>query len=131
MTIGANTILVLAGCALFGAVAGATGTFVLARRRALVSDVAGPGRHCCLVEVGLDRRPKPTLFKSRAASELAASVDRGVEGVNAVARGGDCVAGVASGPDLAERLGEVLALVDGYPLVALLVASVGAGAHGG
>ena len=94
-----------------------------ARGRAIVSDVAGPGRHCCLVEVGLDRRPKPTLFKSRAASELAASVDRGVEGVNAVARGGDCVAGVASGPDLAERLGEVLALVDGHPLVALVVAA--------
>lgn len=50
MTIGANTILVLAGCALFGAVAGATGTFVLARRRALVSDVAG---HAALPGVAL------------------------------------------------------------------------------
>jgi manganese/zinc/iron transport system permease protein len=48
--IGANTILVLAGCALFGAVAGATGTFVVARRRALVSDVAG---HAALPGVAL------------------------------------------------------------------------------
>jgi manganese/zinc/iron transport system permease protein len=50
MTIGANTILVLAGCALFGALAGAIGTFVLARRRALVSDVAG---HAALPGVAL------------------------------------------------------------------------------
>lgn len=48
--IGANTMLVLAGCALFGAVSGATGTFVLARRRALVSDVAG---HAALPGVAL------------------------------------------------------------------------------
>lgn len=41
MIIGANTLTVLAGCALFGALAGAVGTFVLARRRALVADVAG------------------------------------------------------------------------------------------
>jgi manganese/zinc/iron transport system permease protein len=40
-TLGANTLGVLAGCVLFGALAGAVGTFVLARRRALVADVAG------------------------------------------------------------------------------------------
>jgi manganese/zinc/iron transport system permease protein len=36
----ANTALALAGCTLFGAVAGVVGTFVLARRRALLADVA-------------------------------------------------------------------------------------------
>ncbi len=39
--IGQNTQLALAGCTLFGGVAGAVGTFVLARRRALLADVAG------------------------------------------------------------------------------------------
>ncbi|MFM1868107.1 MAG: zinc transport system rane protein TroC [Planctomycetota bacterium] len=50
MTFGANTILVLAGCTLFGAIAGVVGTFVLARRRALVSDVAG---HAALLGIAL------------------------------------------------------------------------------
>jgi manganese/zinc/iron transport system permease protein len=50
MTFGANTILVLAGCTLFGAIAGPVGTFVLARRRALVSDVAG---HAALLGIAL------------------------------------------------------------------------------
>ena len=36
----ANTVVALTGCALFGAVAGVVGTFVLARRRALLADVA-------------------------------------------------------------------------------------------
>ena len=48
--IGANTLGVLAGCMLFGALAGAVGTFVLARRRALVADVAG---HAALPGVAL------------------------------------------------------------------------------
>ena len=39
--LGHNTLLALAGCSIFGAVAGAVGTFVLARRRALLTDVAG------------------------------------------------------------------------------------------
>jgi branched-subunit amino acid ABC-type transport system permease component len=47
---GANTLGVLAGCMLFGALAGAVGTFVLARRRALVADVAG---HAALPGVAL------------------------------------------------------------------------------
>lgn len=48
--LGANTLGVLAGCMLFGALAGAVGTFVLARRRALVADVAG---HAALPGVAL------------------------------------------------------------------------------
>ncbi len=39
--LGHNTALALAGCTIFGAVAGAVGTFVIARRRALLTDVAG------------------------------------------------------------------------------------------
>ena len=50
MNLGANTILVLTGCALFGALAGSVGTFVLARRRALISDVAG---HAALPGIAL------------------------------------------------------------------------------
>lgn len=48
--LGTNTPIVLAGCMLFGALAGAVGTFVLARRRALVADVAG---HAALPGVAL------------------------------------------------------------------------------
>lgn len=50
MSLGANTFFVLAGCALFGALAGSVGTFVLARRRALISDVAG---HAALPGIAL------------------------------------------------------------------------------
>jgi len=50
IAIGANTLAVLVGCTLFGAIAGAVGTFVLARRRALVADVAG---HAALPGVAL------------------------------------------------------------------------------
>lgn len=39
--LGANTVLVLLGCGIFGALAGAVGTFVIARRRSLIADVAG------------------------------------------------------------------------------------------
>lgn len=49
-SLGANTLGVLAGCVLFGALAGAVGTFVLARRRALVADVAG---HAALPGIAL------------------------------------------------------------------------------
>lgn len=48
--VGANTLVVLAGCVLFGATAGAVGTFALARRRSLVADVAG---HATLLGVCL------------------------------------------------------------------------------
>lgn len=41
MSLGANTLATLAGCALLGALAAAVGCFVIARRRALVADVAG------------------------------------------------------------------------------------------
>jgi manganese/zinc/iron transport system permease protein len=41
LTLGPNMLPVLAACGLFGAVAGGVGTFVLARRRALLADVAG------------------------------------------------------------------------------------------
>jgi manganese/zinc/iron transport system permease protein len=41
MTLGANTLATLVGCALLGALAAAVGCFVIARRRALVADVAG------------------------------------------------------------------------------------------
>lgn len=40
MSTGANTLAALAGCATLGAISGAVGTFVIARRRALVADVA-------------------------------------------------------------------------------------------
>ena len=39
--LGFNTALALAACTVFGAVAGAVGTFVLARRRSMLADVAG------------------------------------------------------------------------------------------
>lgn len=41
MTLGANTLFALGACAAFGVLAGAVGTFVLARRRSLLADVAG------------------------------------------------------------------------------------------
>ncbi len=47
---GANTIMVATGCAIFGALAGSVGTFVLARRQSLLADVAG---HAALPGVAL------------------------------------------------------------------------------
>ena len=47
---GANTIMVAIGCAVFGALAGSVGTFVLARRQSLLADVAG---HAALPGVAL------------------------------------------------------------------------------
>jgi manganese/zinc/iron transport system permease protein len=77
---GVNTIAVLAGCALFGALAGAVGTFVLARRRALVADVAGhatlPGVALAFLvaqALGLDGRTPWILFLGGAATALVAA----------------------------------------------------------
>ena len=74
-TTGINTIAVLAGCAHVGALAGAVGTFVLARRRALVADVAGhatlPGVALAFLvaqALGLDGRTPWILFLGGAAT---------------------------------------------------------------
>ncbi len=47
---GANTITVTLGCAVFGALAGSVGTFVLARKQSLLADVTG---HAALPGVAL------------------------------------------------------------------------------
>lgn len=47
---GANTLVALAACVLFGLTAGVVGTFAVARRRALLADVAG---HATLAGVSL------------------------------------------------------------------------------
>jgi len=76
----ANTMLVLSGCALFGAVAGAVGSFVLARRRALLADVAAhaslPG--VCLAflageALGVGGRTAWLLLAGGAATALLAT----------------------------------------------------------
>ncbi len=79
-TTGVNTIAVLAGCALFGALAGAVGTLVLARRRALVADVAGhatlPGGALAFLAaeaLGVDGRTPWILFLGGAATALLAA----------------------------------------------------------
>jgi manganese/zinc/iron transport system permease protein len=78
--IGANTLGVLAGCVLFGALAGAVGTFVLARRRALVADVAGhaalPGVALAFLAgeaIGLGGRTAWLLLLGGAATALLAA----------------------------------------------------------
>lgn len=78
--LGANTVSVLAGCVLFGALAGAVGTFVLARRRALVADVAGhaalPGVALSFLAgeaLGLGGRTPWLLFLGGATSALMAA----------------------------------------------------------
>lgn len=78
--IGENTMLVLAGCVLFGALAGAVGTFVLARRRALVADVAGhaalPGVACAFLAgeaLGLGGRTPWLLLLGGAVTALLAA----------------------------------------------------------
>jgi len=77
---GANTQLALAGCTVFGAVAGAVGTFILGRRRALLADVAGhaslPG--VCLAflageALGLGGRNPWLLLAGGAATALLAA----------------------------------------------------------
>jgi len=77
---GVNSIAVLAGCALFGALAGAVGAFVLARGRALVADVAGhatlPGVALAFLlaeALGLDGRTPWILFLGGAATALLAA----------------------------------------------------------
>lgn len=76
----ANTMLVLSGCALFGAVAGTVGSFVLARRRSLLADVAAhaslPG--VCIAfllgeALGLGGRTAWLLLAGGAATALAAT----------------------------------------------------------
>lgn len=78
--LGSNAQLALAGCTLFGAVAGAVGTFVLGRRRALLADVAGhatlPG--VCLAflageALGLGGRNPWLLVTGGAATALLAA----------------------------------------------------------
>lgn len=78
--IGANTIGVLAGCMLFGALAGVVGTFVLARRRALVADAAGhaalPGVALAFLAgeaIGLGGRTPWLLLLGGAATALLAA----------------------------------------------------------
>ncbi len=81
MIFGANTLTALLGCALFGGLAGAVGTFVLARRRALVADVAGhatlPG--VCLAflageALGLGGRTAWLLLLGGAVTALLAAL---------------------------------------------------------
>ncbi len=80
MNLGANSMLVFAGCTAFGALAGTVGTFVLARRRALVADVAGhatlPG--VCLAFLageafGLNGRTPWLLLLGGASTALLAA----------------------------------------------------------
>lgn len=81
-----------------------------------------PGRTRSIVEVGFDSRPKPTLLKSRAASEMAASIATIGQDLRAVARGQDCIITVADGEGLRERLTEVLELTRESSPVVLLAA---------
>lgn len=78
--LGVNTLSVLAGCVVFGALAGAVGTFVLARRRALVADVAGhaalPGVASAFLlgeTLGLGGRTPWLLLLGGAATALLAA----------------------------------------------------------
>jgi manganese/zinc/iron transport system permease protein len=78
--LGRNTELVLAACAVFGAVAGVVGTFTLARRRSLLADAAGhstlPG--VCIAfligeRIGLGGRHPVLLLAGGAVSALLAA----------------------------------------------------------
>ena len=80
---------------------------------------SGPG---CLLEVGLQDRSKPTLLKSRSASELAVRVEAVGSGIRAVARGRDCWVSFTPEPDLAGRIREVLGMVEDLGAVFLAVA---------
>ncbi|MBU3691308.1 MAG: hypothetical protein FGM38_04600 [Solirubrobacterales bacterium] len=80
---------------------------------------SGPG---CLLEVGLDDRSKPTLLKSRSASELAIRVEAVGPGIRAVARGRDCWVSLTPEPDLAGRIRELLGMVEDLGAVFLAVA---------
>lgn len=79
-SLGRNTELVLAACAVFGAMAGVVGTFTLARRRSLLADAAGhstlPG--VCIAfligeRTGLGGRHPVLLLAGGAISALLAA----------------------------------------------------------
>lgn len=88
MTLGYNTLVVLAGCALLGLAAGTVGTFALLRGRALVADAVG---HAALPGVvlaalitasfGGDPRHLPALLAGAAIAGVV-----GVLAVQALAR---------------------------------------------
>ncbi|MFM8792068.1 MAG: transglycosylase SLT domain-containing protein [Solirubrobacterales bacterium] len=80
---------------------------------------AEPG---CLLEVGLDGRSKPTLLKSRSASELATRIEATSPGVRAVAKGRDCWVSLSPESDLPDRIREVLGMVEDLGAVFLAVA---------
>jgi manganese/zinc/iron transport system permease protein len=80
MTLGANTLVVLAGCTLLGATCGAVGVFAVARRRALLADVAShatlPGACAAFLAasaLGLDGRNAWVLLAGAAASAALAA----------------------------------------------------------
>ncbi len=87
-TLGYNTLVVLAGCAMLGLAAGTVGTFALLRGRSLVADAVGhaalPGvviAALLLATFGADTRSLPPLLAGAAATGLA-----GVLAVQALAR---------------------------------------------
>lgn len=88
MTLGYNTLVVLAGCALLGLAAGTVGAFALLRGRALVADAVGhaalPGvvlAALIVAALGQDPRSLPPLL---AGAALAGAL--GVVAVQALAR---------------------------------------------
>lgn len=88
MTLGYNTLVVLAGCALLGLAAGTVGAFALLRGRALVADAVGhaalPGvvlAALIVATLGHDPRDLPPLLAGAAIAGIA-----GVLSVQALAR---------------------------------------------
>jgi manganese/zinc/iron transport system permease protein len=88
MTLGYNTLVVLAGCALLGLAAGTVGAFALLRGRALLADAVGhaalPGVVLAALIVaafGADPRALPPLLAGAAVAGIA-----GVLAVQALAR---------------------------------------------
>lgn len=78
--LGANTLLALGACSAFGVLAGAVGTFVLARRRSLLADVAGhatlPGVCVAFLAgeaIGLGGRNPLVLLVGGASTALLAA----------------------------------------------------------
>lgn len=76
----------------------------------------------CLIEVGLDGRSKPTLIKSRSASELATRIEAVGPRARAVVRGRDCWVCLAPEADLADQITEVLGMVEDLGAVVIAVA---------
>ncbi len=101
---GANTIMVTLGCAVFGALAGSVGTFVLARKQSLLADVAGhatlPGVAIAFLlgeSLGIGGRSPWLLFLGGGTTALLAAWSTpwlarhkrlGADGANAVALAG-------------------------------------------